>query len=57
MFKWTKREMSGLIGQWIGMITVMCGIFIEIGMGAHIGFIAITAGSLVFAVATKLVKF
>ena len=57
MSRWTKREISGMIGQWVGMIAVICGIFIEISMGADIGYIAITAGSLVYAVATKLLKF
>ena len=55
--KWTKREISGMIGQWVGAIAVISGIFIEIVMGADIGYIAITAGSFCYAIATKLLRF
>lgn len=44
----------GIIGQWVGMLAVIIGILIEVSMGAHIGFAAITGGSLVWAFATKI---
>lgn len=42
------------LGQWLAALLVAAGIGVEIGTGAHIGFIVITGGSLVFALATKL---
>lgn len=53
----SKRQLSGLVGQWVGMIAVVIGIVIEIQLGAHLGFTLITAGALVYAIATKLVNF
>lgn len=53
----SKRQLSGLVGQWVGMIAVVIGIVIEIQLGAHLGFVLITAGALVYAIATKLVNF
>lgn len=54
MKKNENRNISGIIGQWVGMVMVICGILIEVSMGAEIGFAAITAGSLVWAIATKI---
>lgn len=53
----SNRQLSGLVGQWVGMIAVVIGIVIEIQLGAHLGFVLITAGALVYAVATKLLNF
>lgn len=49
-----KKETIGIWGQWIGMSAVLVGIGIEFSYGAHIGFICITVGSLVWAIATKI---
>lgn len=46
-------ELSGIIGQWVGMAIIICGILAEISLGAHLGFVLITGGSLVWAIATK----
>lgn len=40
-------------GQWGAALLVAVGIGIELAMRAPIGFIFITAGSLIFALATK----
>ena len=50
-------QISGMMGQWIGMVVIVIGIGMEIKYKAHIGFIFVTAGSLAFAIATKLVGF
>lgn len=50
-------QTSGMMGQWIGVIAIIMGIGLEIKYKAHIGFILVTAGSLVFAIATKFVGF
>lgn len=50
----SNQNNIGIIGQWVGMLAVICGILIEVSMGAHFGFCAITAGSLVWAIATKI---
>jgi len=44
----------GEIGQWLGMAASIGGFIVEIATGADIGFVLITAGSLAWAVATKL---
>lgn len=44
----------GVIGQWIAAIVAGFGIAIEIHYGADIGFLAITIGSVVFGISTKL---
>lgn len=48
------KETIGVLGQWLAAFTVVVGIIIEISYGAHLGFILITAGSLIFAIATKI---
>lgn len=45
--------MVGLVGQWLGLVCLGIGIGIEVVMKAHIGFLAITIGSMLFAVGTK----
>lgn len=42
------------LGQWLAALIVAAGIGIELAMEAHIGFVVITGGSLVFAIATKI---
>jgi len=52
-----KEEEKGNWGtgvQFAGMIAVVAGIIYEIITKAHIGFFLITAGSLVFAIGTKI---
>jgi len=46
----------GSIGQWVGMVAVAAGIAIELQLGADIGFVAITIGTVAYAVATKFVE-
>jgi len=48
------KESAGIVGQWAGMLTVMVGIAYEIAYQADIGWLVITAGSFLFACATKL---
>ena len=44
----------GVIGQWVSLCALTVGIGIEIKYGADIGFMSITIGSVLFAVATKV---
>jgi len=44
----------GVIGQWAAFCALGVGIAIEIHYGADIGFMGITIGSVLFAVATKV---
>jgi len=44
----------GVIGQWAAFCALGAGIAIEIHYGADIGFMGITIGSVLFAVATKV---
>lgn len=44
----------GSIGQWLSFIMLSGGIIIEIIYQAEIGFIAITCGSALFALVTKV---
>lgn len=44
----------GVIGQWAAFCALGVGIAIEIHYGADIGFMGITIGSVLFAVATKI---
>lgn len=44
----------GVIGQWAAFVALGIGIAIEIHYGADIGFMGITIGSVLFAVATKI---
>jgi len=48
------REILGIIGQWCGLLAVATGIACEIIFKADVYLIVITAGSTLFAVATKL---
>lgn len=48
------HELIGIIGQWLAVFLVTAGIGIEVGYGAHIGFVLITAGGIVLAMATKI---
>jgi len=50
-------QISALMGQWIGIGCVIFGIFFEKKYKAHWGFVAITTGSLIFAIATKMLGF
>ena len=44
----------GEIGQWAGMAASLGGFIVEAATGADIGFVLITAGSLIWAIATKV---
>ena len=44
----------GNAGQWAACVAISAGIFIEILYHADIGYIAITGGSLLFAIFTKV---
>jgi len=49
-----RKESIGIAGQWLACIFVCAGIGIEVGMGADLGFVLITLGSIAFAISTKL---
>jgi len=53
----TPIMMSGLLGQWIGIVCIIGGIIYEKKYQAHWGFVFISAGSLIFALGTKLLGF
>lgn len=53
----TVMQYSAMIGQWVGVVVIITGIFYEKKYKAHWGFVFITAGSLVFALGTKLLGF
>lgn len=44
----------GMGGQWLAVILLFCGIYIEICYMADLGFIAVTCGACCFAVFTKI---
>jgi len=44
----------GIISQYLSTILVTAGICVEVQLGADIGFVLISIGSLVFAIATKI---
>ena len=44
----------GSIGQWAALIASIGGILIEIEYEAHVGFVCITGGSLLWGMFTKL---
>jgi len=46
---------SGMLGQWIGVGCIVFGLVYEKKYKAHWGFVAITAGSMIFALATKII--
>ena len=48
------RELLGIIGQWAAVFVVTFGIGIEVAYGAHCGFVFITAGGVILALATKI---
>ena len=53
----TLLMISGMLGQWVGAIAVVIGIAYEKKYKAHWGFVLITAGSLIYAISTKLLGF
>ena len=44
----------GSIGQWAALVATIGGILIEIEYEAHVGFVCITGGSLLWGMFTKL---
>lgn len=44
----------GEIGQWIGMVATVGGLIVEAITGAGYGFVILTAGSLTWAIFTKV---
>lgn len=51
-----KKEKIGILGQWVGGVIVGIGIGVEIALGADLGYVLISLGSLLYAFATKLRK-
>ena len=51
-----KKDVLGIIGQYMGSILLGIGIGVEIAKGADLYFILISAGSAIYAAATKLRK-
>lgn len=49
-----SRETIGVVGQYVSMVLLIVGIIIEVAVQAHIGFVFITSGGLVWGVATKI---
>ena len=50
-----RLTIFGMVGQWLGMLAVIGGIIYEVHTGAHIGWVILTSGSLVYAISTKIV--
>jgi len=50
------KEDIGIFGQWLGGVLVGIGVGIELSLGADIGYVVITLGSLLYAAATKIRK-
>ena len=50
------KEDIGIFGQWLGGVIVGIGVGIELSLGADIGYVIITLGSLLYAAATKIRK-
>jgi len=50
-----KLTIFGMAGQWLGMLAVVGGIYFEYRTGAHIGWIILSVGSLIYAISTKIV--
>lgn len=48
------RELIGIYGQWLSILMVTFGIGVEVAYGAHLGFVLITAGGVILALATKI---
>jgi len=53
----SAMQLSGMLGQWVGAIAIVIGIIYEKKTHAHWGFVLITAGSLCYALGTKLLGF
>ena len=51
-----KLYIIGSLGQWAGLLAISVGVAIELRLGADIGFLIITAGTAVYAIATKCVE-
>jgi len=51
-----KKDRIGIVGQWIAGAISGAGLGYEIAVGADVGFVMITLGSIMFAGATKLRK-
>ncbi len=49
-----SQETIGIIGQYGSMSLLVVGLAIEIVMEAHVGFIFLTAGSLLWGLSTKV---
>lgn len=52
--KISRREKLGMAIQTVGVLIVIVGVLVEVQLGADAGFVCITAGSLGFAIGTKL---
>ncbi|MDI6814958.1 MAG: hypothetical protein QMC90_02595, partial [Dehalococcoidales bacterium] len=50
----SMRRKIGVAGQWFGGLLCLAGIIIEIILRAEVGYILITSGAVIFAIATKL---
>jgi hypothetical protein len=48
------RENLGIAGQWLAVVLLALGIFVEVRYIADLGFYCITFGSFAFAIFTKL---
>lgn len=46
--------MLGRYLQYLSVFVIVCGITLEATLEAHVGFVMITTGSLLFAVGTKV---
>ena len=51
-----RKDKMGIVGQWVGGAISGARLGYEIAVGADIGFVMITLGSIIFAGATKLRK-
>ena len=49
-----NREIVGIAGQYGSMFLLVIGLTVEIICKAHIGFILLTAGGLLWGVSTKI---
>ena len=48
------REAVGIVGQWVGMLCCVAGLLGEVVLGGEWYLVLITAGSLLWGVATKV---
>lgn len=51
-----RKEKIGIFGQWLAGVVCGVGIGVEIALGADLGYILITVGSILYATFTKLRK-